>query len=358
MLISLFKSYVFANHLSPETFGTYRYLMTFIEVATAFTLTGIPLVVSRSVAQGFGGTYVRGVVAYLKHSYIALTLTTAAALYYAYFENYTFALVLALAGVLSIGVNAARLYNAVLEGKKRSDLNARYQIISNTIPALLVIACVLLDYSLVAIILVFFSSQLVLHGFFALRVRKIFNLGNEDDPTAKKFSFHLSVMGALSLATEHIDKLFLFQWLGPAQLALYTFSTALPEQFNVLGKSLRTLVYPKISERPFAVTKKHIFKKTLYLFFVCTVLFISYISIAPFLSSIHRSCPVLTGICTLDILSLSCPLQISTLRLFEDQDSLPYKNCLNPFKTHSPCRTTATTWRLGCDYLVPLRSRP
>jgi O-antigen/teichoic acid export membrane protein len=185
--------------------------------------------------------------------------------------------------VLSVGVNAARLYGAFLEGKKRSDINARYQTISNTVPALTMIVAVFLTNSLLIIILLFFTTTLFIHAVLSLYTYKKFKPNNAHDPKAQRFSFHLSVMGMLSTIAEHIDKILLFQFLGPAQLALYSFATALPEQFNVIGKSLRVLIYPKISTQTFESTKKHVLRKSGLIFAVCFVMFIGYVAISPFL---------------------------------------------------------------------------
>ncbi len=54
---TFFRSIIFANFLSPETYGTYRYVLSIIEITTALSLTGASVVISRSVAQGFEGTY-------------------------------------------------------------------------------------------------------------------------------------------------------------------------------------------------------------------------------------------------------------------------------------------------------------
>lgn len=281
--INFAKSYVFANYLRPETFGTYRYIMTLIDVASTLTLTGITLVISRSVAQGYEGTYIRGVYSYLTHSYLALATTTAIAVYYAYAGNYTFAFVIGTAGVLNVGINAARLYGSVLEGKKRSDINARYQMVSNTIPSLVMIASVFMTDSLTIIIILYFVTTLTIHTILSIYTYRRLELNSSVDDKAQKFSLHLSIMGILSTGAEHIDKLLLFQMLGPAQLALYSFAAALPEQFNVIGKSLRVLIYPKISAQSFENTKKHVLRKSGLILAVCLVMFTGYVVIAPFI---------------------------------------------------------------------------
>ncbi len=281
--LSFAKSYVFANYLRPETFGTYRYIMTVIEVTSALSLTGISLVISRSVAQGFEGTYLKGISSYLKHSYLASLSTIAVALYYAFVGNYLFAFTIAFAGMLSIGVGGARLYGALFEGKKRNDLTARFQMIATAIPTLAIIGIVFISESLFVIILTYFVTLLITHTCLSFTAYKIIQPNKIVDAKATGFTFHLSVMSTISMMVEHLDKLLLFQFLGPAQLAMYTFAAAIPEQFNVVGKSLRALIYPKISEQSIASTRKHILNKSFLIFIACLVMYLGYILTAPFI---------------------------------------------------------------------------
>ena len=45
-LATFFRSSVFANFLRPETYGTYRYVLSIIEITTALSLTGASFVIS------------------------------------------------------------------------------------------------------------------------------------------------------------------------------------------------------------------------------------------------------------------------------------------------------------------------
>lgn len=286
VLANLLKSTAFAHFLRPETFGTYRYVMTIVEIASTFGLTGASYVISRSVAQGFEGSYRKGMQEYLKHSWLSVMITSSIAGYYFYQESYLLGTSIGLAGLFTPFVNTFRLYSALLEGKKMNILNSKYQIFSSSIPAILLIFVVTKTSSIFIIITTYFVSFTALHFFLMLLTNKIINPNNNIDPKAKGFTFHLSLMGVLATVTENIDKILLFQFIGPAQLAAYSFASALPEQFNILGKGLRTLIYPKISNQSITSIKKHMPWRIFLIFIASLFMFLSYVIFAPLIFKI------------------------------------------------------------------------
>src|SRR3989344_8979317 len=52
--------YFFANYLEPETYGTYRYILSVYGLLTIASLGGISTAVTRSVAKGSEGDFLRG----------------------------------------------------------------------------------------------------------------------------------------------------------------------------------------------------------------------------------------------------------------------------------------------------------
>lgn len=282
-IANFFRSTAFANFLAPETYGTYRYVLSIIEITTALSLTGASLVISKSVAQGFEGTYVRGMIMYLKRAWPSVLASFVVAIYFFFKENHMLGITIGVAGVLAPLLQMATMYGALLEGKKLQALNAKFQVFSTLIPTLFLIFVVTQTDSILAIVLSYFISYIATHTFFAYLANKIVKPNTKLDPKTDSFTFHLSIMGTLAVITEQLDKVLLFHFIGPAQLAMYSFASSLPQQFNVLGKGLRVLIYPKISTQSIASIKKHILWKAFLIFIITGILFLGYVIVAPFI---------------------------------------------------------------------------
>lgn len=282
-LANFFRSSIFANYLSPQTYGTYRYVLSVIEITTAFGLTGASLVISRSVAQGFEGTYKRGMLLYLKRSWLSVLIAFGVGIYFAFKENYLLGITIATAGILSPVLQTITMYPAMLEGKKMQSLTARFQIFSTLIPTGILIFVVTHTQSLFLIVLSYFLSYIGVHIACAIVANKIVKPNSEVDPKSDAFTFHLSVMGTLAVITEQCDKILLFHFIGPAQLAMYSLAATLPQQFNVLGKGLKTLIAPKISTQSIASIRKHILWRASLIALVSGAIFIGYVICAPFI---------------------------------------------------------------------------
>ena len=277
------KSTVFAHYLEPQTFGTYRYILSIIEIASAISLSGASAVISRSVAQGYEGTYRKGMWEYLKSSLLSVLATTGVCFYFIFKDNALLGITIGIAGLLAPLFRTLTMYGSLLEGKKQFALNAKYQIFSTTIPALILMYTVTVSHSILIILLSYFISYIVVHGVLTLLTEKILKPNDAFDPKSKAFTLHLSIMGILSTVTEQLDKILLFHFIGAAQLAVYSFASALPEQFNLLGKALRSLINPKLSNQSITSIKRHIFRRAVLISSACLVLFLGYIVVAPFI---------------------------------------------------------------------------
>jgi O-antigen/teichoic acid export membrane protein len=277
------RSTVFANYFTPELYGNYRYVLSIIEITGALSLTGASVVISRSVAQGFEGTYRKGMLLYLKRSWVSILASCVVALYFFIKENHILGLSIAIAGLCAPLLQTLTMYGALLEGKKMQALTAKVQLFAIALPTAIITAVAMYTDSLLVIIATYFLSYITIHAFIAYLVNRIVRPNLLIDPKSGAFTFHVSVIGTLATITEQLDKVLLFHFASAGQLAMYSIATALPQQFNVLGKGLRTLIYPKISNQSIESLRKHIAYRAFLIALVSGVFFLGYILIAPFI---------------------------------------------------------------------------
>ena len=272
----------FANLLDPVTYGNYKYLLSLIGMVGLFSLQGMRTAVAQAVARGLEGSFYSGFRARLKWSALASLAAVGAAVYYLAKGNEFLSIPLLISAVFLPLMNASLIYASLLEGKKLFNILAKYGITAQIALAAAMITALLITKNLFWLIAVY----LVLHTFsnyFLYALTKIkFRPNKNEDPQTINYAKHLSLMGVVSQTAVYIDKILLFNFLGPAQLAVYSFAMLLPEQIqNVLG-NITTLALPKLAPKSREEIKANIMKKVGKLFLITAGIIILYILIAPY----------------------------------------------------------------------------
>jgi O-antigen/teichoic acid export membrane protein len=97
---------------------------------------------------------------------------------------------------------------------------------------------------------------------------------------------HLTVMDALNNIAAYLDKILVFHFIGPIELAVYSFATAPPEQIKGLLKNIEPLALPKLATKTKREVKKTILSKSLKFGLFVAVGVIAYILLSPLLYKI------------------------------------------------------------------------
>jgi len=281
MFSSLLLATAMANLISPEVFGTYKFVLAAAGVIGAFSLVGMGTGIIRAVARGHEGALRSGISAYLKWSLGMVAMSFAAALYYYINGNNTLAIALLLVAVCNPILIGYSFFSQFLSGKKDFKTQSIFDSIADFIPALLLISSLFLTQNPILLILVYFMSgiaiNLTLHYFTIQKYRPNDSVDPETIPYAK----HLSLMAVVGKIAENIDKVLVFHYMGAAQLAMYAFAQTPIAQLKLLNEIPAKLAIPKLSTRNLAELKKTLPRKIFFLVGVMTIVAISYIVIAP-----------------------------------------------------------------------------
>lgn len=273
----------FANLLPQESFGIYKFTLSFVGILTAFSLTGLPTAVTRSVAKGFDGVLKSGFTINLKWSFAVLGGGLIGAAYYFLNDNATLAIALLIGSSFWPLMASGSLYAAFLEGKKDFRRKTSYDILRSIIPALALLLTIIVTDSSLIVILVYFAANTAVVLFLYYHTLHAYRPGNTDDPSAISYGKHLSVMGIIGRVAAYIDKILVFHFLGAAPLAIYTFATAPIDQLQAGKKILAALALPKLSTRSFSELQRSAPRKAAVLFIYSVVLIAAYTAFAPFL---------------------------------------------------------------------------
>jgi O-antigen/teichoic acid export membrane protein len=284
-LCSFLLYIVFGNVLSVEVYGTYQYLISLGALIGAFTLTGMNGAVSRAVTQGFEGSYRRAVSVQLRWGVAPLLGSWAVAAYYLLNGNQTIGFGLLLLGVFIPLNTALNTYGAYLAAKADFKRNFKYSLLVN-LPYLVGVALVAVSLpAALALLAANLITQAI--GYFAAhrQTLRIYKPNDREDPGAMRYGRHLSIMNFIGAAAAQVDNILVFNMLGPAQLALYSFATAVPDRLNIF-RLLGVSAFPKFANRTPQEVARSLRRKVLLSVIIAGAVALAYAAAAPLFFSI------------------------------------------------------------------------
>ncbi|CAN5164344.1 hypothetical protein BH11PAT1_BH11PAT1_1490 [soil metagenome] len=283
MVLSLASSLVFANFISKEIYGNYKYIISITSILGALSLTGLGPVVVQGVAQGKEGVFMDAIRTSLKWGFIMMTGALLAAGYYFLNQNTTLAVAMLVSGCTMLVVNSYSLYGNYLSGKKNFKDLTIYNVISQVIIFITTITVIILTKSVLYMALAYFITNIFVTLFFYNLTKNTNTINDVRDSSLITYSKHLSIMGFFGTVASQLDKILIFHYLGAVQLAVYSFSMAIPEQFRGVYKNLFAVVAPKYATLSEEDLRHSINKKFLQLTGLTILFVIFYIIIAPYI---------------------------------------------------------------------------
>ena len=279
--LSLLVAIVCANLLTKDTYGLYKYMLSIANLLSIFALPGMVSALTRSVARGFEGSIVPATKTSVSWSILGSVVGCVVAVYYYAHGNTTLALALLIIALLLPLFDSFTSFTAYYLGKSDFRGSVTANAITQGGATLAVISAVLLKGNIFALLLAYFGSYSVLNlAYYLYTVRKIAPDASVD-PEVISYGKHLSVMSILGTVAANIDKLVLFHILGPVEVAIYSVTTAAPDQLKSVVGFLTTLLFPKFAQGD-EVDAHSKMRHTFFLFSIASVAaVITYVSLAP-----------------------------------------------------------------------------
>lgn len=277
---ALLLAVAFANLLPKESYGLYRYVLSIAGLLAIPTLQGIDSAVTQAVARGQVGSFWTGFKAKLRWGSLSTLASLIIGGYYLLQNNHILGLSFLIVGICLPLMRSFDLYNSLLQGKKEF----RFFTICNTITQLGAAGGM--------IILIFITKEviLIIGGYFILNtiLNYLFfrwtTYKTSDapvDPKTVPYGRHLTAILILGLVVAELDKVLIFQYLGPAELAIYALAVAPPDQIKGLLKNVPFLAFPKFAAGDNDPAKRSLFNKASRLGVTTAGLVMAYIVIAP-----------------------------------------------------------------------------
>lgn len=271
----------FANLLPPETYGTYKYVISMAGIIGVFTLSGMGAAVTQAVAQGYEGILRQGSKEVFKWSIGIVGVALSAATYYYMQNNITLAIAMIFIAASYPVLKSTELYQHFLDGKKYFKIRSVYLAIWEIAQALILITSLFLTDNILLILFIFFSVNALIPLFFYRQTLRKFNPSTKVSSESSSYSKHLSVVGMISTIARHIDKVLIFHFLGPIEVAVYTFALLPIERLKGPSLFISKLALPKFSHTPMEVLKKTLPRKLFLFFILCVLLTLIVILLIP-----------------------------------------------------------------------------
>jgi O-antigen/teichoic acid export membrane protein len=282
-IAALVLSIAFANLLSKDVYGIYKYILSIIGTLSIASLSGIDVALVQAIARNYEGGFIKGLKKKIAWGFIGSIIGFGIGIYYFIQANNLLGYGIIIGCLFFPFMNAFRLYGSVLNGKKLFKAYSLYNVITQTGAASLLILTLFYTKNLLIILSVYFLANTLFNLLFLFFTWKKYPLNGNEDPETGPYAMHLSAMDIINTISGQLDKILVFQLLGAAELAIYTIAVAPTEQLKGLLKNVNFLALPKFATRTQEEIKAGLNNKLLYfgVFVICIVAL--YIIAAPFL---------------------------------------------------------------------------
>ncbi len=275
---------IVARYLPKEVYGQYKYILALVAFLSTFSLTGIGASIFQSVARGFDGSLRDGFWANIRWSILMFLGAGILAIYYYILGNNMLAFGILIGGSLSPFITNTSFARVFLNAKKDFRRNSLYfGIIKILFSIGALIVTILVTHNPLILAIVYFLSNILVTFWLYRRVVHIYKPDHKKtDAGMQTYAKHLSLMGVLSGVAGKIDQILLFHFVGPVQLAIYSFAIAIPDQTKGPFKMLNTMIKAKFVNQSDTSIRGGMRNKMFWLFLSSLIFVVIYIFIAPY----------------------------------------------------------------------------
>ncbi len=287
-LVGFLTTVAFANLLTQDTLGEYRFLLSAVLILSVFALPGMRSAILESTPKGFRGNLHAAYIAMMRWATIGSAIALATAMYYLWQGNAILSIGFAIIALLLPLLDASAVHLEYLKALREFKKVAIYTLVTRSVllVASLTVAFIYPEYAWAVLAAFLVGSILPNLLFHKKTVRQFMHAGDPSDPQLMPYARHLSIMVAFSLIALQLDKVFVWHFLGAEELALFFIAYAIPQEASRFLQIIPTLAFPKFAVSTPQTIRRTLMPKMLVQFVITAVLVTVYILLAPFIFSI------------------------------------------------------------------------
>jgi len=278
--VSFALAVAFANLISQETYGNYKYVLSIFGILCVSCLRGMDTAITQAAARGKDGSVVPGLYSKMRWSLLGSLGALAVSVYYFYFGNATLGYSFIVAAFFIPFMEPFGIFNAVLVGKKDFRLSSILGSAGQITAAIIILPVLIFTKNPILIFAVYCATWSATRLASLLYTLKKYPPNDNYEQGVNSYAFHATVIGITSIVIGSIDSILVFHFLGAANLAIMTFALAPVSQFRGLLSSPSVLAVPKLANQSSSDIKKILYKRSASLFLMGAVLTIVYCILA------------------------------------------------------------------------------
>lgn len=279
-IIAFIKIIIFGRFLTQESYGIYTFIISMAAILAVFSLPGINVSLIKAIAQKKEGTLIVAIKEKLKFSLLGSLASFLISFWYLYNQNYFLFIAFVAVGLLLPTQNTFAIFSSFWNGRKNFARSSKYDLLSTFLVALITVPVIIVTNNPVLIVVALFAAQSIFNGALLIKTIK-YKENKEVLPESIVFGKNLTIMNAISLFSGQLDKIIIWKFFGPINLAIYSFAQMPIQKIQDLIP-VQHLALPKIGEKKIGEIKDGITRKFKKLFFIFIPLTLLIIFLAPF----------------------------------------------------------------------------
>lgn len=279
----LATSIAFANFMAPESYGIFRYILTFAPFLGLAGLKRLNDSLTISVARGFEGDTLNVLKTKISWGLLGSLAGGIIGAYYFMNGDQTLAILMLIVAFFVPIFDSPFIFSAFLVGKKDFKLLAIATGTCNLFYGLAIIAAIYFSKNIFLILFVYFAANTLIRFLSLLATLKIYPPNDKTEEKTISYGKKFSFLEIISVAASYLDNIMVFHYLGAAELAAYAFIKKVPEQLKDLPGFLTVLSSPKFATKDISdpLVKKESLRKSFLLSFFMLGVALVYILLAP-----------------------------------------------------------------------------
>jgi O-antigen/teichoic acid export membrane protein len=280
-IFSFILTWVFANFLDKDIYGTYKFVLSIFTFLSITTLSGLGISMCKSVSQSFDGSILQTIKTRIRWGIVGFVGSLIVSLYYYTNGDFRLSAIFAMISVFIPLAESFADYQLYLRGKKDFKFQSIYALTQRAVLSVVVILTIILTKNIYWVVLSYIASFTILNYIMYKLSLMRHPPSNHSDPKVLKYGYHLSAMSFLRTCATQIDKVLLFHFVGPVALATYFFAIAIPNELISLFAQINSLAFPKFSTNNDRNAQKALIGKIIKFSILLVIPVVIYIIIAP-----------------------------------------------------------------------------
>lgn len=285
-ILSFITAVSFANLVPQTTYGTYQYILSTLSICAIFTLKGMNTATTQSVAKNFYNSIQRGLKQKILWGVLGSIMSFSIGIYYIINGNATLGYGFLIGGLFLPFWETFGMFSSYLQGKKEFKNFALYNVFAHATVVLFLVVTLFSTDNVLIILGVYLGTWTLSRLFFLYKLFQKYPIQSKSDPDLIPYGKHLSFMTILNVISGSTDKILLWHFLGPLQVATYTIASTLPNHVTNLIQTINRIAFPKMVTASEEDIQKNLPIKILRLSFIMVIVVILYLIAVPYIFNI------------------------------------------------------------------------